>query len=380
MPRSIARQLDLLLKSTFSAISTALFISVTAFSAAFAPLASVLSLFLVQKTSTILSQTQANLYTPRFRSTSHTLLLLHGLSASGAHDHRITALATALASAGLSVIVPHLSTLARCEITPSSVNDVRALIRAAATKSDRRLHLCAPCISAGIILLAAAEESCCPDVPLNFGSVLLFGAFGSVQSVFDWAFGPKADAYCRCSIILNSLPLLPASELSVKLGIVPSVVPAVQHILRAYLNDDHFGTARPPSLPTALVAASPEERIAFSILVAPGRIGGLFEAVDALESYKIALSPVGKLHGLKANCVVLLHGKYDVVVPASETVVLGQYLRECPGVGKVQMIVTPLLGHGERSTSLSFNDIASATTGVWKALFIFFRSCFAFSC
>lgn len=291
--------------------------------------------------------------------------LLHGLSASGAADSRIVDLAFALALAGLTVVVPQVKHLQQCAVNGAVVDHVVDLLgRVAAVPdwcSNRELHLCAPCISAGLLLIAAARL---PPERVAVGGVLLIGPHAEVMSVYDFVFfNADADWYGRNAIILNSFPVVPKHALAeVVSGVTQqgADIPAPPQLnveefstlLRASLNDGHYG---PPSaqLATALRAVSPATRANYLRLMssprAMKRVGDVLKTTAEVGEFARVLSPVGNVAALQCPSVVMVHGEVDIVVPSSETIRLAEHMREaCKGVGEVRHLVTPLMSHGDK--------------------------------
>lgn len=310
-------------------------------------------------------------YTPRrpisiTRDLPPPILLIHGLSASGPDDSRVVRLATALTLTGATVIVPDIAHLRRLIVDNHTIDIITSVIVAvaddAALCSGRRarLSLCAPCISAGIVLVAAAALA--TTLP-PFVAILLIGPYATMEAIHDWVFSDdkNADTYGRNSILLNTLHLLNPTQLS---KIVSAHTPSevqntvakgswsvedVCELLRALLDDDHG--IRPCRLPVALATVSPATQAVFRAVTCNPRViadlGSMLKGVPAVIAHYEKISPINSAEAICASCVVLVHGSADEVIPPIETTILDSFLRKCRSVRHVYSIISPILAHGE---------------------------------
>jgi hypothetical protein len=309
----------------------------------------------------------------RRRGSRGALFLLHGLSGSGAGDPRIVELASALALTGLTVVVPHVRELMELEVRPAVVGRVAGMIVMTAARRDwcgeGRIHLCGPCISAGVLLLAA-EKICAGGAGggggngSGLGAVLLVGPYASVGSVHEWVFcNPEADSYGRNAILLNSIRMLAPESLirsvwdSGRPALKDVSVEEVCLLLKGRLDDDHFGPLDGDRcgnrVRATLPSVSPGSAAVFNALTTSARALAAIscDIVQHAEvrAYADLLSPTRHLKSLRSPNVVIIHGASDSVVPSRETPQLAEHVaRACPLVDAISFDVTPLLGHGER--------------------------------
>lgn len=302
----------------------------------------------------------------RNRAGAGGLFLLHGLSASGAADLRVMQLASALSLSGLTVVVPHVEELKNLVVRPELVDRVADMIALASQRPDwclkQQMNLCGPCISAGILLLAA--ERLCRKATSNakVGAMLLIGPYASVASVYKWVFyNREADSYGRNSILLNSIRLLHMDYLIAGLpGLDCSVhdearMDEVCLLLKAQLDDDHLGQweDHESRVRASIGSVSSASRVVFrSLSNNLDSLESLAERIYSnprISAFFELLSPSEQLKHLRAPAVVAIHGIADTVLPCSETLELALHLaRACVHVDAVSYTITPFLGHGEQ--------------------------------
>jgi hypothetical protein len=322
------------------------------------------------------------------------LFLLPGLSVSGARDARIAQLASALAMTGLNVVVPHVRAFEQLLVQPDVVERVADVLASASGRADwctgEQMHLCAPCISAGVLVLAAVRLT--STARGRVGAILLIGPYANVATVYDWAFFHRAaDPYGRNVMLLNAVRMLPEPVLAQVMA-AESAAPAAACsvdvdelclLLKAALDDAHLG---PPAarLRDARSSAGSLSCAAFDALTGSAAclaaIGRQLRVSAGAQAYFRELSPVGNIDNLRTPCVALVHGKSDSVVPSTETISLAQHIASaCPHVDCLAYAVTPLMGHGEMvddpSAQVSTLAYVWALVDLLRALAQFFAAC-----
>jgi pimeloyl-ACP methyl ester carboxylesterase len=286
------------------------------------------------------AQVRARRYRPISASAPPHILLLHGVHALGIDEPRLVALARALASTGLDVLTPELTTLTHYEVSETVVSDISAIARSwAREQHTAEVGVIGISFAGGLSLMAAAAQG--GRAPI--GVVLSIGAHEDLTRVCDfyagrYVRGPESEAvsvaphpYGPRVLLRGALPrLFSAADL-----------PRAAQALDTYLHD------RPKSARELAAGLSPAGREVARVLLdqRPSEMlsGWLLEECQAHRPQLLAASPTGHLRGLQVP-VLLLHGTDDPVVPSIET----RYLaRDVPPELLRGVLVTDLLRHAE---------------------------------
>jgi pimeloyl-ACP methyl ester carboxylesterase len=256
------------------------------------------------------------------------MILVHGMTESGADDSRIVRLAEGLAHAGYRVVVPTFHEIRDARIRGSSVDDVARTIEVVARHGGlggrRPIGVIGPSFSGAMVLRAV------PRVSSLVSTVLAIGAFHDPWAVVDSLFlDDDVDPYGRYVVLSNFLPLVREAD------------PVLEETLRVAIADDKRVEKL---LPGHLSALSDGDRRRFEhMTIDPaGRKETLARLRLALgaELRAITVDP----RGIDVP-VVLLHGRDDRVIPAEQSRSLHRKVRALGGAST--LVITPLLSHGD---------------------------------
>lgn len=286
------------------------------------------------------AEVRARRYRPISASAPPHVLLLHGVHALGIDEPRLITLARALASTGMDVLTPELTTLTRYDVSQTVVSDISAIAQSwAREQRTQRVGVIGISFAGGLSLMAAAAQS--GRAPIGF--VLSIGAHEDLTRVCDFyagrsVAGPDGEGtsvaphpYGPRVLLRGALPRL----------FSPLDLPLATQVLDTYLHD------RPKSARELATGLSPEGREVARVLLdqrpSATLSRWLIEECEARRPQLLAASPAGHLSGLLVP-VLLLHGTDDPVVPSIETRHLARDLP--PGLLR-DVLVTDLLRHAE---------------------------------
>lgn len=277
--------------------------------------------------------------------TTRTVLVIHGLAATGHKDPRIIQLANAIASAqpDAKVLVPYLPPLAECKLADDPVALIEEIIRLVANDHQLcptgKVDIASACISAGMGLVAGSR------VEGAIGSVLCIGTHASAFNVLQHCLEREGKDDSRYAI--NSV-----------LGSFLEPRGGLNELLIAYTLDDHYQNIGLPAEELGKKKKQfPEETKLYDRLHDDGEY--LKQVIAKVEKEQKdtfrAMSPMECLDDIECENLVLIHAVTDDVVPNSESVVLQQALSKRDDM-KIRLCVTPLLNHGDQR-AIGLSDI-----------------------
>lgn len=274
-----------------------------------------------------------------------TVLFVHGMTRHGHRDPRQVAACRALARTGLRVVAPCFEEIAAPRVEVGSLARLGRAIEAVAADPGLapggRIALFGASFSASLCLLAATRA----EIARHVGVICALGPYADLHACLSHvmggapveggrAGGRDVDRYGRM-VIFRSL-----------LHRVLGPIPQVESALAVALADDSLRRAR-PLLPSTLARLDPEAReIVGRVLADPAWCRAMAPRVLAASAdlvVELDLLPRADQVGCP---VVLLHGRDDDVIPASESRAL--YARLVSAGVPCRLEVTPLLSHGDQ--------------------------------
>jgi dienelactone hydrolase len=289
------------------------------------------------------------------------ILLLPGVHASGIEEPRLVGFARELASTGHATVTVELPDLIRYLVTPRTTDMIedasRWLAQEPGAPEDGRIGVMGISFAGGLSIVAASRPAIRDDIAF----VLSLGGHGDLPRTLHYlATGVQADGRHRpphdYGVVII---LLAGAERVVPAEQVPALRAAILSFLQASHLDmvDKAEGAREFAHARALAHALPEpsrtlmgyvndrDVSALGAILAP-HLGGL--GGDPSLSPSQAAAPGGPVY--------LLHGEDDNVIPAIESALLAQSLRDRGGT--VHFLATPLITHAEV-------DRAGAAAATW---------------
>ena len=295
-----------------------------------------------------------------------TVLVMPGFNSFGIDEPRVAALATDLAGSGFRVMSMALPDLQRFRLTPAATDAIEDAVAwlAAQPESahpDRRVGVIAVSFTGGLAVSAAGRER----IRDKLAFVVSLGGHGDLRRVLRFLATGEAPAATGAvpphdphdygvAVILNGLA---------DRGVVPpEQVPALRDALATYLNASQLTVSSREAADTmfakarAMTQALPEPSRTYMQYVndrAVAELGAvLVPHLDQLGADDPALSP--QLAPAPAAPIYLLHGHDDNIIPAAESVLLGEYLRS-KGTD-VTVLLSGLITHAQVSESATASD------------------------
>jgi dienelactone hydrolase len=308
----------------------------------------------------------ARFYEPSGR-VSRTALLVPGIHSMGIEEPRLRALADDLAGSGVRVMTLALPDLQRYRVTPESSNVIEDAVAWMAAQPrlapDGRIGMVGISFAGGLSIVAAGRESIRDKVAyvLSFGGhgdlprVLRYLATGEAPHVEGIVTHPPHDY--GVAVILYGLAdhVVPPEQVEPLRDGVRTFLLASQLTL-VDMNQANATFARARELARTL----PEPAATYLTYVNDRNVKKLGPVLvpylDGLEANAASGSPQ-RAPSVPAAPVYLLHGDDDTVIPAAESALLAEYLRE-RGV-EVHLLLSGLITHAEV-------DRAAAASDVWK--------------
>lgn len=291
----------------------------------------------------------ARRYAPAGVEHAPPLLLVHGVHPRGAEVPRLVEFARVMASSGIDVTTPQVTSLTRYRIAPDAVDAIDAAATALARERGlERVGVMGISFSGGLALMAAARQEA--RQPIAF--VVGVGAHHDMVRVARWYAGQpiedpegsahraEAHPYGAGVLILNTLDVFfsredrkPARE-------------ALETLLsgRRAAVDEYRDQLSPAGRQQLERITNRSDDATLQRLL--GR------AIEEHEGQLRSVSPAGRLEDLSVP-VYLVHGQSDPVVPSVETRWLAH---ELPPAALEEAVVTPFLRHAERSQKPSWKE------------------------
>lgn len=277
-------------------------------------------------------------YRPTDEAQPPPVLLIHGAHYRGMRETRLKEFASALASAGLLVITPHLNELTQHHVDASTIGAIEQLARMTARRARYETTSVVGISFAGsLALLAAARES----APHTIGAVTAVGSYASLDRLGHWYAGEPATGPDRDVLKLRPHPygarVLFQAHAETVFG---ADADAVRRALHEYLHDR-------PKRALALAEALPEPpRSDVLTLVGPSDHPLSAKLKSLLRVHRAELAAVSPEHQLRALRVpvLLVHGADDPIIPSTETAWLAE---EVPRGALRASLITSAIRHAE---------------------------------
>lgn len=280
---------------------------------------------------------RGRMYAPRGVENAPGVVLVHGVHRLSIEEPRLVRFSRAIAASGAVVLTPEVKEIADYRIDPSSIETIGAAAHALAKRLEgRRVGIMGMSFAGGLGLLAAAEPKFADDV----GFVVAIGAHHDLRRVLEffktnhirWPDGHDealtAHPYGALVLLYSHVErLVPEAD-----------VPAARDAIRLWLWEKHDESKKR----LADLGPGSREKVE-ALLEGKADVPKLIEEIARDPSRALAVSPAGRLAGLKAP-VFLLHGAGDTVIPAAETSWLET---EVPSGLLRKALVTPALVHVE---------------------------------
>jgi dienelactone hydrolase len=309
-------------------------------------------------------EVEAQLYRPQ-GTVRRSVLLVPGVHSMGIAEPRLTALAHDLAGSGVAVMTMALPDLMAYQITARSadvIEDVVAwMVAQPELAPDGRVGMIGISFAGGLSIVAAGR----PAIRDKVAYVVSFGGHGDLGRVLHYlATGEAVQApgvktipphdYGVAVILYAAADRMvpPGQVMPLRAGIGTFLLASQLTLVDMKQANATFAKAR------EMVKELPEPSATYLKYVNERNVkalGPLLVPHLGLQADPAA-SPE-RASSVPSAPVFLLHGDEDTVIPAAESVVLGDYLRS-KGV-QVRVLLSPIITHAELDRS------AAATEG-WK--------------
>jgi pimeloyl-ACP methyl ester carboxylesterase len=291
---------------------------------------------------------RARLYLPSGVAHPPGMVLLHGIHHLGIDEPRLESFARAAAGNGFVVLTPELAALADYHVDGSSI----ATIGESPAWLQQRLGtgpvtVVAVSFAGGLSLLAACDPQYAPHIR----ALLLIGAYDDLGRVTRFLATSQAELpdgrrvpyaahdYGAAVFVYSHLDqFFSANDLGV-----------AHEALRTWLWE------QPENAQALLPRLSPAGQDTMKILLARQieRLRPkLLDAISADHAQLAAISPRGKLAGLRVP-VFILHGSTDDIIPSTESLWLE---KEIPRPYLRAALITPVFSHVDPDKSATWRD------------------------
>lgn len=274
------------------------------------------------------------------------VMLAHGMHHLGGDEPRLVAFGRNLARAGLLVVAPHLGALAAYELDPRCVDQIAAASRATAARIGRTdVGVVGISFGGGAALIAATD----PARGASIRFVLCIGAHDDLGRIAGWYLGDTITG--------------PHGE-RVDATPDPYGLQLLVHDAPAYFFTEHADLAR-DALALALADRTsealalgahmePTERTLLEAAVLGHPEEHLVQRVRAMLERRrdelAALSPSASL-GPRRLPVLLLHGRGDRLIPATESLSLAERLGP-----RARVLSTSAIGHADQNPDVGMRE------------------------
>jgi dienelactone hydrolase len=309
-------------------------------------------------------EVEAQLYRPQ-GTVRRSVLLVPGVHSMGIAEPRLTALAHDLAGSGVAVMTMALPDLMAYQITARSADVIEDVVAWMAAQPelapDGRVGMIGISFAGGLSIVAAGR----PAIRDKVAYVVSFGGHGDLGRVLHYlATGEAVQApgvktipphdYGVAVILYAAADRMvpPGQVMPLRAGIGTFLLASQLTLVDMKQANATFAKAR------EMVKELPEPSATYLKYVNERNVkalGPLLVPHLGLQADPAA-SPE-RASSVPSAPVFLLHGDEDTVIPAAESVVLGNYLRS-KGV-QVRVLLSPIITHAELDRS------AAATEG-WK--------------
>jgi len=303
---------------------------------------------------------RARLYTPRGVAHPPGMVLVHGIHHLGIDEPRLVSFARAAAGNGFSVLTPEVAALADYRVDGSSIPTIGESAEWMQQHLDSGpVTVVGVSFAGGLSLLAALDPRYAPHIR----ALLLMGAYGDLARVSRFLATSKAELpdgrlapyaahdYGASVFVYSHLDqFFFASDLG-----------AAHDALRYWLWE------QPENAQALLPRLSPTGQETMNILLSRqiDRLRPkLLDAIAADQSQLAAISPKGKLGGLRVP-VFVLHGSTDDIIPSTESLWLE---KEIPKQYLKAALITPAFSHVDQDKSATWRDEVRLVSFVAKFL------------
>jgi pimeloyl-ACP methyl ester carboxylesterase len=257
--------------------------------------------------------------------TGRVFILLHGVTLQGERDPRLINFSRALAESGIRAAVIALPALKQCRFDMGDVEAIIDLATELNSESGKKVGIIGFSLGGGLALRAAAD----PRISEFIDPLLLFGPYYSLPEVWG-------------SIVEKSTSA-PRDEKGLDDFIWLRLVMAYRVL--DLLNLDDKDKQELIDLLESYCFKPPLERKRrfFERVLSELDINQMAVHAETTEDLE-DLSPMGKLTGLNSR-VLILHDKYDNLIPHGQSEKIIEELRSCNPDGTQKLLVTPLLVH-----------------------------------
>jgi dienelactone hydrolase len=288
-------------------------------------------------------------------SVSRTVLLVPGIHSMGIEEPRLRALGEDLAGAGVRVMTAALPDLQRYRVTPRSADVIEDTVAWMASQPslapDGRVGIVGISFAGGLSIVAAGR----PSIRDRTAFVVSFGGHGDLIRVLQYlstGSAPQVEGLTAppphdygVAVILYGLAdaMVPPEQVQPLRDGVETFLLASQLTL-VDMNQANATFAKARQMATTL----PEPAATLLTYVNDRNVKELGPRLVPHLRELGADSPAGspeRAPVLPAAPVYLLHGDDDTVIPAAESVLLGEYLR-ANGVD-VRVLLSGLITHAE---------------------------------
>ena len=303
----------------------------------------------------------AQFYRPEGRS-MRAVLLVPGVHSMGTAEPRLTALARDLAGNGITVMTMALPDLIHYQITARSADVIEDAVGWMAAQPDlapdRQVGMIGISFAGGLSIVAAGRRS----IRDNVAYVVSFGGHGDLGRVLHYlATGeavqapgvktiPPHDYGVAVILYAAADRVVPADQVTpLRAGIETFLLASQLTLVDMDQANATFAKAR------AMVSGLPEPSATYLRYVNDRNVKALGPVLVphlGLEADPAA-SPE-RAPAVPAAPVFLLHGDEDTVIPAAESVVLGDYLRS-KGV-RVRVLLSHIITHAELDRSAAASE------------------------
>lgn len=258
-----------------------------------------------------------------------TVLIVHGMTLRGIDDPRMDNLGRAFASLGFAVYAPLFPEVAALKITENTSARIAEAGRWISRQERERIAIFSASFSAGLSLVAS-----CRDLAHQLTAVCTVGTLGSADTTLEFLMGQEGiDDYGTLIVLWNFIRM-------------PE---RVREALLVAAADNGLERAE-PELPGFLEKMTQEERDLFHRF-RNDRAFRLnewhgFAATQRYRDLHAQISPLPHVKPVPFR-TVLIHGKEDNVIPASESENLSAAFEKSGS--DVHILTTPLISHGHGS-------------------------------
>ncbi|XDD50620.1 alpha/beta hydrolase [Leptospira sp. WS92.C1] len=274
-----------------------------------------------------------------------TILAINGMAYLGNQDPRFKAVCRGMASCGFLVFSPQMQEISEFKIKLDSIEKIKGLILNLSANSeycpDGKISLFAPSFSASTGLIAAAE----PQVGQKLKSICTIGAYGNVQTTLKYLMSAEgSDEYGRMILLWNFVHFAIGENEEVRRALYTSILDG------GFLRNS-------PELPNVLKTMQIANRELFFKLKDDREYRSeiwdrIVKNAGPFRSFLQDLQVYNRLQDLRAH-VALIHGIADNVVPASESTLILERLRERDvPQERSRLVLTPLISHGDIGITL----------------------------